>query len=141
MADFQNIKETVFTTIGVVADKTKELAEKAAEKAKDVSRAAKLNIALATQNATLDKLYYDIGKLYYETKKDDADALFADLVEGVTETLSTIENIKDELASLKSGGDSEASVEVEFTEVSEDEFEKEDKACCKDDDCCCKDKD
>lgn len=145
MSDF---KEKFFTTLGSVASKTKDIAEKAADvakdiggktadKAKQIARIAKLNVEIGTEKDTLRKAYTEIGKLYYETHKHDSGEDFVQLCDEISLSLKTIEEKEAEIESLKSDlgdGCGDDCFEVEFEEipVTEDEagIEEEDSGCC-----------
>ena len=168
MADFNEIKEKVITTLGAVADTTKELAGKAAEKAKGAARIAKLSMEINGEKDTIKKAYLEIGKLYYEMNRDNPDGFFAQLCDEITVANAEIAAKEAEIADIKEngiGGADEEDVEVEFTECepaaeescdcgSEAEEEKccceaeEEKCCCEepaeekteDEPCCCEEK-
>jgi len=76
MADFNDLKGAFLNTLGTVAGKTRDFAEKATDKAKDVARIAKLNMELSAEKDTIQKAYLEIGKLYYETRKNSPDGFF-----------------------------------------------------------------
>jgi len=125
MTDFNEIKETVLSTLGTVAGKTRDFAEKAADKAKDVARIAKLNMELSAEKDTIEKAYLEIGKLYYETRKESPDGFFVQLCDEITLANENITKIVGELEDLKSGIKSDG-IEVEFTDVSENTAREED---------------
>lgn len=124
MADINDIKGAVLNTLGSVADKTRNIADKAVDKAKDMARIAKLNMELNAEKTNIEKAYTEIGKLYYETRKDEPDGFFVQICDEITLAKANIEKLLCELEDLKAGGCKEGNVEVEFTEVSDDEFEK-----------------
>lgn len=123
MADFNEIKSSVFSAIGNVADKTRKFAGKAADKAKDVSRITKLNFEIKSANDAIEKAYAEIGKLYYETHKNDPDSFFIQLCEEINSYLENIEEMRAELEDLKLGlkCDDDSEIEVEVTEVKSEE--------------------
>lgn len=132
MADINELKDAVLNTLGTVADKTRIMADKAKDKAKDVARMAKLNTELNSEKAAIEKAYTEIGKLYYETRKDSPDGFFVQLCDEITLAKENIDKLSRELSNLKAGV-SKDDIEVEFTEVSDDEFDKgaeEEKCCC-----------
>lgn len=131
MADINEIKGAVLNTLGTVAGKTRVIADKAKDKAKDVARMAKLNTELASEKAAIEKAYTEIGKLYYETRKDSPDGFFVQLCDEITLAKENIDKLNRELTNLKAGVGKD-DIEVEFTEVSDDEFDKaaEEKCCC-----------
>lgn len=125
MADFKSFKDSLMGTLGTVAEKTKDLADKAVDKAKDVSRIAKLNIELNSEKTNMEKTYAEIGKLYYETRKDNPDGFFVQLCDDIALAKENIEKIQDEIAYLKEASPDccESCVEVEFEEVVTEETE------------------
>lgn len=116
MAKFDDIKGAVIDTIGLVAEKTRDIAGNVADKAKDVSRVAKLNLEIAGEKETVKKAYIEIGKLYYETRKDDPDGFFVQLCDEITIALDSIAAKEAEIAEIKASAD-EADIVVEFEEV------------------------
>lgn len=126
MTDINEIKGAVRSTLETVVGKTRDIAEKAADKAKDVARIAKLNMELNSEKSTMEKAYSEIGKLYYETRKDNPDGFFVQLCDEISLSKENIEKLQAEISLLKAGccKNDDGSIEVEFTEVSEEEFEK-----------------
>ena len=121
MTDMNDIKGAVLNTIGTVAGKTRDFAEKAADKAKDVARIAKLNMELSSEKDNIQKAYLEIGKLYYETHKDSPDGFFVQLCDEINLASQNVANILVELDDLKAGvGAKPDDIEVEFTEVAVD---------------------
>lgn len=122
MANLNEIKGTVFSALGVAAEKTRNFADKASDKAKDVSRITKLNFELKSAKDTMEKTYTEIGKIYYDTHKNDPEDYFLQLCEEVTTINERISAIQSEIDKLKSRINKyDDSIEVEFTEVSVDE--------------------
>ncbi|HHU21879.1 MAG TPA: hypothetical protein GXZ52_00410 [Clostridiales bacterium] len=121
MADFNfdinEVKEKVMSTIGNVADMTKDFAEKTADKAKSIARIAKLSMEINAEKDVIKKAYIEIGKLYYETHKDDPDGFFAQLCEEITQSMENISAKQAEIDSLKSDITDDDSIEVEFEAV------------------------
>ena len=128
MANFDEIREKLKDTFGIVADTTKDIASKTAEKAKCAARIAKLSMEINGEKDTIKKAYLEIGKLYYEMHRDDPDGFFAQLCDEVTVANANILSKEQEIAELKSGGSAD-DIEVEFTQCCEEEFHA--------DDCCC----
>ncbi|MGM9527477.1 MAG: hypothetical protein ACI3UZ_03965 [Oscillospiraceae bacterium] len=118
MADFNNLKGAVLSTLGNVAGKTRDFAEKAADKAKDVTKLAKLNLELNSAKEALEKTYAEIGRLYYDTRKNDPDSFFVQLCEEVTISNENIARLQIELDELKAGVDTkkDEDIVVEITE-------------------------
>ena len=122
MSDINEIKGAILNTLGTVAGKTRDIAEKAADKAKDVARIAKLNMELSSEKDTIEKAYLEIGKLYYETRRNSPDGFFVQLCDEITLANDNIAKILSELDGLKVGlGVKNGDISVEFTEVSVDE--------------------
>ncbi len=162
MADVNEIKEKVISTLGMVADSAKELAEKAADKAKSAARIAKLSMEINGEKDSIKKAYLEIGKLYYEMNRDNPDGFFAQLCDEITVANAEIAAKEAEIAELKEkglSGDAAEDVEVEITECEcgcEGEEEKceceapeaEEPCCCgepeaekpADEGCCCEEK-
>ena len=121
MADFNDLKGAFLNTLGTVAGKTRDFAEKATDKAKDVARIAKLNMELSAEKDTIQKAYLEIGKLYYETRKNSPDGFFVQLCDEITLANENMSKILVELEDLKAGvGVKCGDIEVEFTEVTVD---------------------
>ena len=125
MADFNELKDAVISTLGNVAEKTRTLAEKATDKAKDVTRLAKLGMELNSEKDAVQKTFTEIGKLYYETTKDSPDSFFVQLFDEIALTGKNIERLKAEIEELKSGIDprtcKECGVDVEFEDLGTEE--------------------
>ena len=129
MPNFNELKEKVMTTIGTVADITKDFAAQTGDKAKGVARMAKLSVEITTEKETIKKAYSEIGKLYYETHKDNPEGFFTQLCEEVSLANSSIADKEAEIAAIKSElneQDDDGTIEVEFEEVvAEDECGKD----------------
>ncbi|NCB73438.1 MAG: hypothetical protein EOM51_01645 [Clostridia bacterium] len=122
MSDINEIKGAILNTIGTVAGKTRDFAEKAADKAKDVARIAKLNMELSSEKDTIENAYLEIGKLYYETHRNSPDGFFVQLCDEITLANDNISKILSELDDLKVGlGVRNGDIQVEFTEVTVDD--------------------
>lgn len=122
MANFNEIKEKVMGTLGVVADATKDIANKTADKAKAAARMAKLAVEINGEKDTVKKAYLEIGKLYYELHRDDPDGFFAQLCDEVSIANASIAAKEAEIAELKASGvvaDEDADIEIEFTDFEE----------------------
>ena len=126
MADINEIKDAVLNTLGTVAGKVGDFTDKAKDKAKDVARFTKLNMELNAEKNAMEKTFTEIGKLYYETHVDKPDSFFIQLCDEITLAKEKMDELQKEIASLKSSSakNADGSIEVEFTEVSEEEFEK-----------------
>ncbi|MEG0777262.1 MAG: hypothetical protein RR147_00830 [Oscillospiraceae bacterium] len=120
MADINDIKGAVLSTLGSVAGKTRDFAEKAADKAKDVAKVTKLNIELGTEKDTIQKAYLEIGKLYYETRKNSPEGFFVQLCDEISLANDNIARLQVEIETLKSGSDCKCrhdDIEVEFESI------------------------
>ena len=120
MANLNETKEKVMTTIGTVADMTKDFAAQIGDKAKGMARIAKLTIEINNEKETIKKAYSEIGKLYYETHRDNPEGFFTQLCEEITLAGSGITDREDEIAAIKAEmkekGEGDP-IEVEFEEV------------------------
>ncbi len=122
MADMNELKERVVSTLENVADKTMAFAAIAADKAKAMARMAKLTVEINGEKDAMKKAYIEIGKLYYETHREDPDGFFAQLCEEITLAGENIAAKEAEITVLKAsfsdfsdlGG---GSVDVEFENV------------------------
>ena len=149
MASFNELREKLKDTLNVVADTTKELANKTADKAKSAARIAKLSMEINGEKDTIKKAYLEIGKLYYEMHRDDPDGFFAQLCDEVTVANANIAAKEAEIAELKAGNEDEADIEVEIVEDEEpccccgEEAPAEETCCCceeaapAEEPCCC----
>jgi hypothetical protein len=162
MADMNEIRDRVFSTIENVADKTKAFAAIAADKAKAMGRIAKLTVEINGEKDTMKKAYIEIGKLYYETHRNDPDGFFIQLCDEITVAMESIASKEAEIAELKASisdfselSSISSDVDVEFESVvaeeekcscgCEDEAPAEEESCscgCEDagdESCCCDD--
>jgi hypothetical protein len=117
MADYSEIKDSVFNALGTAADLTRDLVGKAADKTKDVAKLAKLNMELSSEKETVQKAYLEIGKLYYETHKSAPEGFFVQLCDEITLANQHIGKLNADIDSIKAGKDGDIS--VPYTEVSE----------------------
>ena len=92
-----------------------EYANVAMDKTKDAARLAKLTIALTAEKDALKKAYIELGKAYYEEHHNDAEGLYAQLVEEVDAVNARIEEMQSEIDSLK--GSFHASDDAGFEDV------------------------
>ena len=142
MKDFSELKDMLLSSIGKAADAGKEFAAKAADASKDIannvadkakagSRIAKLSVEIATEKDNMKKAYIEMGKLYYDTHKDDPEGFFIQLCEEITLAQKNIEEKEAEIAELKTKGEDDGTIEVEFEEVVAGE-EGAAQCCCQD---------
>lgn len=127
MINFDNIKSKVITAVGVAADTTKDIADKASDKARDVSRIAKLTFEIGSEKDVIKKAYSEIGKLYYDTYKENPEGFFIQLCDEVTLAMENIAAKEAEIATLKeSSSIDDDSITVEFEEIVDEDIEEVD---------------
>ena len=117
MAEFNEIKERVLSTIGTVADMTKDAAAKTADKAKSLAKIAKITVGINSDKETVKKAYAEIGKLYYEKHGSNPDGFFSQLCSEVSEANIRIEEKEREIAIIKADMNDKENfdgIEVEF---------------------------
>ena len=134
MSNFNEIKEKVMTTIGTVADMTKDFAAQTGEKAKSVARIAKLSVEISGEKDSIKKAYTEIGKVYYEahSRRNDSEGQLERLCGQISSASSAIADKEAEIAAIKAemNEKGEGPIEVEFEEtVSEDSAEECDCGC------------
>ena len=78
-----------------------EYANAAMDKTKDAARLAKLTVSLTGEKDALKKAYIELGKAYYEEHHNDAEGLYAQLVEEVDAVNARIEEMQAEIDALK----------------------------------------
>ncbi len=71
------------------------------DKTKDAARLAKLTVSLTGEKDALKKAYIELGKAYYEEHHNDAEGLYAQLVEEVDAVNARIEEMQAEIDALK----------------------------------------
>lgn len=119
MADMNEFKDRVFSTIENMADKTKAFAFAAADKAKEMGRIAKLTVEINGEKDAMKKAYVEIGKLYFETHRNDPDGFFIQLCDEISVSMESIAAKEAEIVELKasisdfSGGCGDVDVEFE----------------------------
>ena len=107
--------DSLMDTITNLRERGAEYANVAMDKTKDAARLAKLTIALTAEKDALKKAYIELGKAYYEEHHNDAEGLYAQLVEEVDAVNARIEEMQAEIDSLK--GSFHASDDVGFEDV------------------------
>ena len=107
--------DSLMDTITNLRERGAEYANVAMDKTKDAARLAKLTIALTAEKDALKKAYIELGKAYYEEHHDDAEGLYAQLVEEVDAVNARIEEMQSEIDSLK--GSFHASDDAGFEDV------------------------
>lgn len=107
--------DSLMDTITNLRERGAEYANVAMDKTKDAARLAKLTIALTAEKDALKKAYIELGKAYYEEHHNDAEGLYAQLVEEVDAVNARIEEMQSEIDSLK--GSFHASDDTGFEDV------------------------
>ena len=107
--------DSLMDTITNLRERGAEYANVAMDKTKDAARLAKLTIALTAEKDALKKAYIELGKAYYEEHHNDAEGLYAQLVEEVDAVNARIEEMQAEIDSLK--GSFHASDDAGFEDV------------------------
>lgn len=107
--------DSLMDTITNLRERGAEYANVAMDKTKDAARLAKLTIALTAEKDALKKAYIELGKSYYEEHHNDAEGLYAQLVEEVDAVNARIEEMQSEIDSLK--GSFHASDDAGFEDV------------------------
>ena len=107
--------DSLMDTISYLRERGAEYANVAMDKTKDAARLAKLTIALTAEKDALKKAYIELGKAYYEEHHNDAEGLYAQLVEEVDAVNARIEEMQSEIDSLK--GSFHASDDAGFEDV------------------------
>ena len=107
--------DSLMDTITNLRERGAEYANVAMDKTKDAARLAKLTIALTAEKDALKKAYIELGKAYYEEHHNDAEGLYAQLVEEVDAVNARIEEMQSEIDSLK--GSFHASDDAGFEDV------------------------
>ena len=107
--------DSLMDTITNLRERGAEYANVAMDKTKDAARLAKLTIALTAEKDALKKAYTELGKAYYEEHHNDAEGLYAQLVEEVDAVNARIEEMQSEIDSLK--GSFHASDDAGFEDV------------------------
>ena len=107
--------DSLMDTITNLRERGAEYANVAMDKTKDAAHLAKLTIALTAEKDALKKAYIELGKAYYEEHHNDAEGLYAQLVEEVDAVNARIEEMQSEIDSLK--GSFHASDDAGFEDV------------------------
>ena len=116
--------DSLMDTISNLRERGAEYANAAMDKTKDAARLAKLTVALTSEKDALKKAYIELGKAYYEEHHNDAEGLYAQLVEEVDAVNARIEEMQAEIDSLKSSF--HASEDASFEDVvSQDEGDED----------------
>ena len=117
--------DSLMDVITNLRERGAEYAGAAMDKTKDAARLAKLTMSLTGEKDALKKAYIELGKAYYEEHHNDAEGLYAQLVEEVDAVNARIEEMQAEIESLK--GSFRAGEDASFDEVvSQDEDGDED---------------
>lgn len=124
MSEFNDFKDKVMSTIGAVADITKDAVSKTADATKSVARIAKLSVEVGSEKELIKKTYTEIGRLYYESNKDNPEAEFSQLCEEVAMSEKAITKKEEEISRLKTSSgekDRDDNIEVDFEEIFEED--------------------
>ena len=119
MAEFNEFKEKIMSTIGAVADVAKDAAQKTADTAKGAARIAKLTMEIGSDKDTVAKAYSELGKLYYEKHRDDAEGFFSQIVQEITVTKEQMAAREDEIEEIKANMKDRGydGIDVDFEDV------------------------
>ena len=93
--------DSLMDTISNLRERGAEYANVAMDKTKDAARLAKLTVSLTGEKDALKKAYIELGKAYYEEHHNDAEGLYAQLVEEVDAVNARIEEMQAEIDALK----------------------------------------
>ena len=107
--------DSLMDTITNLRERGAEYASVAMDKTRDAARLAKLTVALTGEKDALKKAYIELGKAYYEEHHNDAEGLYAQLVEEVDAVNARIEEMQAEIDSLK--GSFHGSEDASFEDV------------------------
>lgn len=107
--------DSLMDTITNLRERGAEYANAAMDKTKDAARLAKLTVSLTGEKDALKKAYIELGKAYYEEHHNDAEGLYAQLVEEVDAVNARIEEMQAEIDSLK--GSFHAGEDASFEDV------------------------
>ena len=116
--------DSLMDTITNLRERGAEYANVAMDKTRDAARLAKLTVSLTNEKDALKKAYIELGKAYYEEHHNDAEGLYAQLVEEVDAVNARIEEMQAEIDSLK--GSFHVSEDASFEDVvSQDEGDED----------------
>lgn len=107
--------DSLMDTISNLRERGAEYANAAMDKTKDAARLAKLTVSLTGEKDALKKAYIELGKAYYEEHHNDAEGLYAQLVEEVDAVNARIEEMQAEIDALK--GSFHVSEDASFEDV------------------------
>ena len=93
--------DSLMDTISNLRERGAEYANAAMDKTKDAARLAKLTVSLRGEKDALKSAYIELGKAYYEEHHNDAEGLYAQLVEEVDAVNARIEEMQAEIDALK----------------------------------------
>ncbi len=71
------------------------------QKTKDTAETLKLNSAISEEEKRIQTYYRDLGKAYYDTYANAPDVAFADIINGIKESESKIQQHKEQIIRLK----------------------------------------
>lgn len=115
--------DSIKDTLTNLRERGAEYAGVAMDKTKDAARLARLTVEQTGEKDALKKAYIELGKAYYEEHHDDADGLYAQLVEEVDAVSARIAELQEEIELLKGSfrADGNASFEDIVSQDEEDE--------------------
>ena len=136
--DYENLKDkaVVLAQSGVTKAKeltdtgiakAKELASAGAAKARELSEIGKLKVQNSTEQEAIRKAYFNLGKLYYAERGSAPEEAYAELCQGITDSLARISYNNERIADIKAAG---RTSDGEGAEVEEPEEEKTEESCC-----------
>lgn len=81
--------------------KISEAAGTATEKAKDFAETTKLNSEISAEEKQINQYFIDIGKMIFEQERNNPDSPASELINKITNSLKTIEDIKRKIEEIK----------------------------------------
>ena len=146
--DYENLKDkaVVLAQSGVTKAKeltdtgiakAKELASAGAAKARELSEIGKLKLQNSTEQEAIRKAYFNLGKLYYAERGSAPEEAYAELCQGITDSLARISYNNERIADIKAAGRTKDEADVE-----DEEPAAEESCCCggeepAEESCCC----
>lgn len=116
--------DSIKDTLTNLRERGAEYAGVAMDKTKDAARLARLTVEQTGEKDALKKAYIELGKAYYEEHHDDADGLYAQLVEEVDAVSARIAELQEEIELLK--GSFRADGNASFEDIVSQDEENED---------------
>ena len=94
MAFFENLSKKVQDVAFAAAEKGKEVAAVASEKAQDAADTVKTNVAIASEQRSIEKNYRAIGEWYVSGLGDEVPAPIADIVKAIRQSQEKIAGLQ-----------------------------------------------